>query len=229
LAAIAILVANEILSTVLAFVLVYYFVRAYQLTRSLYLFGLPCGFLLLASSYVFLGVSLLYENNMAVSEMFLWLRLIMQSYGFAFIAFAYYFSSKTNEASERVLRMISLPSVVTIILVFGALYFTPPFLELPPASVADEWFKVLNLVFLGYVIWHLFRHLASPHKEAYGSVWAPLAFSVLALGQYSMLIWGIDGSQIAFIFAHIARLASLTLFIYIYHSSGRVGSESRKA
>jgi hypothetical protein len=226
---IAILVASEIVSAGLAFALVYFFFKAYRLTRFVYLLGPPIGFSFLASSYFFLGMSLLYENDVAVSESFLWLRLVTQSFGFAFIAFSYYFSSKTERTTKHFLGLIAFASAISILLVFVALTVAPPFLEIPCINVLDEYFRMVNLIFLGYVICHLVKHFELSQGTISGLVWAPLAFSLLWLGQYSLLIWGIDGGQTAFVLAHVARLASLTLFIYVYHSSGRVGSESRKA
>ena len=223
------LIASEFISVGLALVLVYLFFKAYRFTRYTYLLGLLVGFSLLASSYIFLGMFLFYGNNVAISESCLWLRLITQGYGYAFIAFAYYFSGKTEKTTKYFLGMISLFSAISVILFFVALIATPPFLEIPSIRVADECLRVANLIFLGYIICNLVKHFESSHRAISGLIWTPLAFSLLWLVQYSLLIWGIDGSQIAFVFAHMARLASLTLFIYIYHSSGRVGSESRKA
>lgn len=215
------LIASEFVSTVLALIVVYFFSKAYRLTRSLYLLGLPVGFSFLASSYVFLGMSLSYESDVAVSEQFLWLRLITQSYGFAFVAFTYYFSLRTERATKRFLGIISFASVVSILLFFGALVVAPPFLELPSVNVVDEFFRIVNLVFLGYIIYNLGKRLEQSREAISGLIWAPTAFSLLFLAQYSLLIWGIDGSQTAFVFAHAVRLASLTLFIRIYYSSGR--------
>lgn len=216
-----ILVSSEFVSAVLALTLVYFFSKAYRLTRFIHLIGLPIGFSFLASSYIFLGMSLLYENDVAGSELFLLLRLITQSFGFVFVAFTYYFSSKSEKSTKYLLSIISVASVISILLVFGALMFSPPFMEVPPVNVCDECFRIMNLVFLGYVIYYLVKHLESLHEAISGLIWTPLAFSLLWLAQYSLLIWGIDGSQTAFVFAHVVRLASLTLFIRIYCSSGR--------
>jgi hypothetical protein len=216
------LISSEFISAALALILVYLFFRAYRLTRSIYLLGLPVGFSFLAFSYIFLGMALLYQSEAAVSESFLWLRLITQTFGFAFVAFTYYFSSETERVTKYFLGIISFASVISILLFFGALVVAPPFLEFPSVNVVDECFMIGNLVFLGYVIYHLVKRLDSSREAIHGLVWAPSAFSLLWLAQYSLLIWGIDGSQTAFVFAHVARLASLTFFILIYCHSGRV-------
>jgi hypothetical protein len=215
------LVASELVSALLALILVYFFFKAYRFKRALYLLGLLVGFLFLTSSYVFLGMFILNENNEMVSESFLWLRLITQSYGIAFIAFSYYFSQKTEKTMKYFFSIIWIASAISILLFLGTLLVAPPFLELPSTNVLDECFRVVNLVLLGYVIYYLVKRSESSREASYGLVWTSLAFSLLWLAQYSVMIWGIDGSLTAFIFAHVARLASLTLFIGVYSKSGR--------
>lgn len=223
------LIASEFVSFGLALFLSYLFFKGYKFTRSTYLLSLLVGFLFLASSYIFLGMSLFYKDNVSISESFLWLRLITQSYGFGFIAFGYYFSQKTEKATRHFLGIISLVSTFSVILILGVLIVAPPFLRLPSIEIVDECFRAVNLVFLGYVVFNLFKRFESSREAVFDLMRTPLAFSFLWLAQYSLLIWGIDGSQTAFVLAHVARLASLTLFIYIYHSSGRIGSDGREA
>lgn len=226
---ISVLVASEIVSAGLAFVVAYLFFRGYRYRRSTYLLGPLVGFSFLAFSYIFLGWSLVFGNIATISESFLWLRLITQTYGFAFIAFAYYFSRKSEEQQRSSLGMILLISAISIFLLVGILIAAPPFPELPSTNVADEWFTAVNLVFLGYVIFALVRLLETLRKTVSSWAWAPLAFCLLWLAQYSWLIWGVDGSQTALVFAHGARLASLAFFIFIYGLSRRVRDEGREA
>ncbi|MEM3578280.1 MAG: hypothetical protein QXX51_07535 [Candidatus Bathyarchaeia archaeon] len=226
---IEVLIASEFVSTVLTLILVYFFFRVYRFTRHLYLLGLIVGFLLLASSYILLGVFLFYKTDVAISETVLWARLIVQGYGYAFIAFAYYFSGKSEKATMFYFVLISIFCLLSISLFFAILIVVPPFLELPSVMVADECFRVANLIFLGYVIYYVVKHFESSLKVISGLRWTVLAFSLLWLAQYSMLIWGVDGSQTAFALAHLARLVSLTLFIFIYRSSRRVKNESGEA
>jgi hypothetical protein len=165
-------------------------------------------------------MSLLHEDSVTVLEPFLWLRLITQSFGFAFIAFAYYFSSRGERATKSYLCLVSFVSAFSVLFISGVLIVASPFLELPPVNVVDECFTIGNLVFLGYVIYHLVKRLEL-HHESISGLWAPTAFSLFFLTQYSLLISEIDGSETAFVFAHVVRLASLILFIRIYYSSGR--------
>jgi len=219
------LVASEFVSAVLGLMLVYFFSRAYRFRHFAHLFGLPFGFSFLASSYVFLGLYLLSRNDVVLSESFLWLRLIAQSYGFAFIAFTYYFSARAERTMRHFLGVISLVSVFPILLFLAALIVAPPFMGLPSVHVVDEVFMVGNLVFLGYVIFCLVKHLESSGEVTFDLVWTPFAFSVLWFGQYCMFIWEVDGSLTAFVSAHVARLVSLLLFMYVYHMSRGVRGE----
>jgi hypothetical protein len=215
------LIASEFVSAGLALVLVYFFVKAYRFKSSVHLLGLPIGFSFLASSFVFLGMSILYENDVALSESFLWLRLITQSFGLAFVAFTYHFSSKEEKTATYFLGTVSLASAASILLFLGVLVVTPPLVQLPPVNMVDEYFRIANLASLGYIIYYLFRHRASLYTSVSHLKGVSSAFSLLWLGQCSLFIWGIDGSDGAFIFAHVVRLASLILFISIYYLSTR--------
>jgi uncharacterized membrane protein len=95
--------------------------------------------------------------------------------------------------------------------------------------VAEEGFRIANLFFLVYVVSALVRNWQSSKQPISLLAWAPSAFSIFAVGQYSQLIYEIDGSQSAFIFAHVLRIASLILLIYIYYASGRIRNESGEA
>jgi hypothetical protein len=220
-----ILVATELISASLAVIIIFIFFKAYLSRRAVFLLGLPIGFSFLAISYVFLGLFLLYSDVVILSEGFLGLRLVTQSFGFAFIAFSYYFSAKpsSGRTAKNFLSVISAASIVSIFLIFGALFLMPPYLDFPSIKTIDEVFRVVNLIFLSYIIYYLFKKFESLQVGISGLLWAPLAFSILWLSQFSLLIWGIDGSQSAFAAAHIARFAALILFLRIYCCSAREG------
>jgi hypothetical protein len=227
-----ILVASELVSVALALFLVFSFLRAYLLRRSVHLLGLPIGFSLLALSYYSLGMSLLYEDNVAISEPFMWLRFVTQSAGFVLVGLAYYFSSRATNMEEAPGERVSgslvlFVSVTSILLLIGFLVVLHLFLGLPSVGCVDECFTVVNLIVLGYVVYHLVKHLMLFLGKTAGLVWAPTAFSIMWLGQYSLLIWDIDGSETALVLAHAARLAALILLIRIYWI-GETYGESRE-
>lgn len=221
-------VASEFASTLLASIIVYLFAKAYRTVHATYLLGLPIGFSFLASSYLFLGISMLHEtSNAAISESFLWLRIATQTFGFVFVAFTYYFSSRDERTSRNLLLVISFASTVSVSLIMVGAVLYAPLLGASSVDVVDEILGAVNLVFVGYIIYHLSIRLKSLLKEEIaGVLWTPFAFILLWLSQYSLLIWTVDGSQTAFTLAHVARLASLILFIYIYYLPGRISRES---
>ncbi len=224
-------VASEFVSTFLASIIVYLFAKAYRTIQATYLLGLPIGFSFLASSYLFHGISMLHEtSNPAISESFLWLRIAAQSFGFIFIAFTYYFSSKDERTTKNLLIVISFASTVSVSLIMVGAALSAPFLGTSSVHVVDEILGAVNLAFIGYIIYHLSKRLKSLLKEKIpGAIWTPFAFILLWLAQYSLLIWAIDGSQTAFALAYVAILASLILFIHIYYLPGRTHRESAEA
>ncbi len=221
------LIVSEVVSAGLALVLVYLFLKAYRLRRSVFLLGLPFGFSFLAVSYIFLGVSLGYGSDQSVSDAFLWLRLFTQSFGFAFIAFSYFFSSRAQRTAKYFFAAISLTSFVSVVSLFGLLVVMPPVFQVPPVGFVDEVFRVANLLFLGYVVFFLIRRLEFFPESVSELVSAPIAFLILAVAQFSSFIWGIDGSLTALVAAHVARIISLILFIRIYFLTERAGDEAK--
>lgn len=219
-----VLVASEFISAGLALFLFWAFFKAYRLKQSVFLMGVPVGFLLLSFSYFLLGMFFLYENNVSFSQLFMWLRLVTQSYGFAFVAFSYYFSSRAERAGfiSNFFALISILSGVTILSIFLALVATPLPIKLLSYDTVQVYFSIANLIFLGYIVLNLVKRLQFSHETTQGSSWVPAAFFLFWLGKFSLLIWAIEGSQTAFVFSHVCRFVALTLFIYIYFSSRRV-------
>jgi hypothetical protein len=215
-----VLVTCGFLSAALALVLVFLFIRVYKLLRFSYLIGLPIGFSFLAFGYVSLALFLAFAENTLMMDFFLWLRLISQTYGFAFIAFSYHFFQKTEERTRFSLAIVSFASVVSVLFVFAALMVTPPFLELPDLSIVSGYFRVATLFLLSYTIYRIVRQFESSVVTR-GLIWGPFAFWIFWLSEYSFLIWGIDGSQTAFVLAHVMRLLALIMFIAIYFVSGK--------
>ena len=222
-----VLIISEVVSAVLALVLVYLFLKGYRLRRSVFLLGLPFGFSFLAASYIFLGLSLQYGSNQGVSDAFLWLRLFTQSFGFAFIAFSYLFSSRAQRTAKYFFAAISLASFGSVLLLFGILVIAPPFFQLPSVGFVDEVFRIANLLFLGYIVYFLIRRLESFPTSVSELISAPIAFLILWIAQFCSLIWGVDGSLTAFVAAHIARIISLVHFIRIYYLTERTTDETK--
>ena len=81
-----------IASIFLCSVIAMYFYRSYRFSGFGYLLGLPTGFAILAASFVFEHLHVVYSysyTNESLENLFFWIQLSLQSEGFAFIALSY--------------------------------------------------------------------------------------------------------------------------------------------
>jgi hypothetical protein len=206
------LVIIEGISTILAFILVWFTIKPYKTFEDSRYLSLPIGFTLLGFSYIFMGASLIFQTASSV-ERAKWMHLFTGAYAFAFLAVTYYFEAKRpgKETSTQVQALISL-SLISLTFLVAVLFF-PPLLEIPDYKTADEYFRLFNMSMALYIVYRTLRsHVATPEPA---TILAPLGFALLAFSQYSLLIWSIDSSLSAFLGAHVLRIFSLLIFMYI--------------
>jgi hypothetical protein len=87
----------------------------------------------------------------------------------------------------------------------------PPIGALPPYSVADDIFLIINLAFLGYIIFSLNESLKrAPHEVNF---FVQTGFIFLAFGQYSLLLSSLDQGFWSFVLANLLRLAGLVVIL----------------
>jgi hypothetical protein len=210
-------------SAFLAIVLSYLFLKAYRIQHSVFLLGLPVGFLFLALSSIFTGFFLVY-GSLAISSTFFWLRLLTRTIGFAFIVFSYAFSNSSIAMTKKAFVGILLTSIASVLLILLAILLVPPYLELPSVQTVDEYFRITNLFFLGYIIYFLIHKLETATGEVSKLVSAPIAFAILWISQFSTFIWGIDGSLVAFVAGQVMQVVAYAMFlrIYLLTSKGQV-------
>jgi len=92
----------------------------------------------------------------------------------------------------------------------------------PAVYSANVIFTVANLFLISYVLYFISRKLELSSGSVSGLVSAPLAFGLLWLGQFSFLLWDIDGGgEASLISSQVARVISLALFIRIYYLAGK--------
>jgi hypothetical protein len=209
--------ALGIISAVLSVILVYLFFRVYWSQRSLYLLGMPIGFLFLAISNFFLVLHFFYPNTIIFSTSLMWIRVITQTWGFILIASSYYLSRKREKTTKFGLIDLSAWSVVSVICIFGLLVLLNPAMILATVYVSNGFFSIVNLALLSYIFIFLLRNLDSAKNLAKGMVATPLVFALLWLGQLCFLIWDIDKSQVALLGSQASRAAGLGIFIWIYY------------
>ncbi len=233
-------------SVFLCSVITVYFYRSYRFSGFGYLLGLPTGFAILAVSFVFEHLNLVYSSYGPLEDLFFWVRITLQSEGIAFIALSYilknrvssntdglpvtskllfspyiwYYSSfKIREIIVSVLPMIiiSIPLMVTI----SALFVQPILndIELKDMSIYTTLFDIIAL---GYILVKCLKPLVKTANVKF--LYIPAAFALLWLEQYSLVINYFDNDPFAYFGSIIVRLAGLGLFVYaIYYAldSGR--------
>lgn len=135
-----------------------------------------------------------------------WLNLLLGVFGFAFLAATYFLKKTVSWAFVSKLPFLALLTISLI--AFGVVmgYGFPYSWH----QAAEPSFHVLNLIFLGYVIYSLNRAL---RKEMELSS-VVLGFTFLAIEQYSLLLWSFDPRFTwAFVFAQFVGIAGLVVLV----------------
>jgi hypothetical protein len=233
-----------IASIVLCSVIAMYFYRSYRFCGFGYLLGLPTGFAILAASFVFEHLNVVYSYsyaNESSENLFFWIQLALQSEGFAFIALSYMLKNRAGSTSTTTnigllldtykiffsphnwinssgkIREIMV-SVLPMSLISIPLMVTISALFVQPILNETE-LKDMSLyttLFDILVLGYIFVQCLKPLVKAANIklLYIPAAFAFLWLEQYSLVINYFDNNQIAFIGSIIVRLAGLGLFVY---------------
>lgn len=211
-----VLILLESISAVMAAVLVRFMIKPYRMTGESRYLGLPLGFAFLGISYIFMGVSLFVEDPLVVDRV-KWLQLFMGAYGFVFLAVTYYFSARTPQRGSRIFMhaIVSLAFLVLVLLFI--ILFLPPVFAVPGYREADEYFRLFSMILAVYVTLTALRsHALKPEPK---TILAPLGYALLGFSQYSFLIWSLDSSFSAFAGAHVIRIASLLVFLFVSYKA----------
>ncbi|MEM3098589.1 MAG: hypothetical protein QXU32_07725 [Nitrososphaerales archaeon] len=201
----------QVAASVLAFIVAFHFYKFYRITGFVYLLGLGIGFSFITFAQVLLAADVWLEFHPELFNLLFWLRLLSLSYGFSFLAVSYY--SKSKEEDKTLMLRIAALSAVPIMVMIAVVILAPPVLDFPPYNQVDEYFRVFILVVLAYVFRStLVSIVAHGRKEL---MYIPAAYALLWLGQFSGLIYSIDGGISAFIALHSAKLAGLLLFAIV--------------
>lgn len=197
------------------------------------------GFIFIALSFLFEHLSLIYSNNDLLYPIFFWIQLVLQSEALALIALSYHFKNnegpvrydnsdnllvstkrhriKTSVKARDILSsslpmiMVAIPFIVPISEVVSAPDFNYP-------ALADMSFfmRLYSMAVLGYIFT---SSIVSLIKAAnIRLLYIPASFALLWLEQYSLMITYFDNSIVAFIGSLTARLAGLTLFMYVVYN-----------
>ncbi len=214
-------IAVEFVSAVLCFVLVKFMLKPYQLTREASYLGLPLGFGFLGVSYL-LGGIVFFPS---LSQELIWLPLLTRTFAFVFLATAYFFSTRWSKRGH-LLGEITVSLLVAALLVFLIIVFVAPSIALTTYLQANIYLRVINVFLLLYIVIYTLRsHIAKPDPT---TIAIPFCFTFLAISQYSLLFFFIDGSFSAFVGSLITRLIGLALFLFVayrtFYVSDKKGS-----
>ena len=236
-----------IASILLCSVIAMYFYRSYRFSGFGYLLGLPTGFAILAASFVFEHLHVVYSysyTNESLENLFFWIQLSLQSEGFAFIALSYMLKNRDGSTSTingllptaskilfsphnwihssiKIREIIAsvLPMILISIplMVTISALFVQPILNETEIKDMSLYTTLFDIVVLGYIFVKCVKPLVKAANIKL--LYIPAAFALLWLEQYSLIINYFDNNQFAFIGSIIVRLAGLGLFVYaIYYA-----------
>jgi hypothetical protein len=215
-------VAYEVISTILCFILVWFMMKPYRFTRDSRYIGLPLAFGLLGTSYFFSALTYAQTYFSHV----LWLQLVARTFAFAFLAVTYYFSGKPFRTSHLLWNIIFSSIVVAIIASFLMVIFSPQF-DFQSYRDASSYARIFIMICLAYIIIHVLRsHMKKPEST---TLLIPLGYILLAISQYSLIIWAVDASMFAFWGALALRWWGLAIFLFVtYLTFYRLGKKTKK-
>ena len=203
-------VAYELTSAILCLILVRFMIKPYRLTGENRYVGLPLAFGLLGTSYFFSAV--IYAVPSFLPENILWLQLVARAFAFMFLALTYYFSEKPPKNSQILKNVTFSLIVVAIVTLFVAIMFMPQ-LSFDTYRAASGYVRFFIIFCLIYVIIHVLRsHMAKPDPT---TLMIPLGYILLAISQYSLIIWATDASMFAWWGALALRWGGLAIFLFV--------------
>jgi hypothetical protein len=203
-------VAYEVTSAVLCFILVWFMMKPYRFTKKGRYAGLPLAFGLLGISYFFSALT--YAQPSFFPDYFIWFQLVARAFSFIFLAATYLFSKKTTEASQLLWNVTFSVIIVAILASVLAVIYLPS-LNFENYKIASTFVRVFNITCLLYIIVHVLRsHMAKPDSS---TLLIPLGYILLAISQYSLIIWAADSSMTAWWGALALRWAGLAIFLFV--------------
>ena len=193
--------------------------KSWTTVRLDYLLGFPVGFGLLAIAYVMLDINYVFP----LTNSWNWARLLLGSWGFAFLAVTYFLRYGPAKRDDSGAMNLALATLGVLTIFSFALAIFLPLTLLPSFLTTELAFRVVNVVFLGYVIYSLSRALKT--QTELSSV--VLGFTFLAIEQCSLLLNSLDRAFVwSVVFAELVRIVGL-LILAIFLVKGFQGRTSR--
>lgn len=200
-------IAYEVTSAILCFVLVWFMIKPYRYTREGRYVGLPLAFGFLGASYLFSAI--IYAQPSFFAEDVLWFQLVARTFAFVFLAATYYFSKNPSKLLWNVTFSLIVAAIVTSVI---AVIFTPQF-DFESYRATSGYVRTFIIICLTYIIIHVLRsHIAKPDPT---TLLIPLGYILLAISQYSLIIWAVDASMLAWWGALALRWGGLATFLFV--------------
>jgi len=199
----------EVASAIMCFILLRFMIKPYKSTGENRYLGLPLGFGFLAATYVISAFSFYSPQIFGTNTIYF--QLIARTFAFIFIGNTYFFSKKHTQNSQQHWQ-IAL-SILIIGLIILLLIVNIPDITLPSYGITRNFSRVLNLIIILYICIHTFRsHIEKPDPK---TIWIPLAYVILLVSQYSLLLYQLDNSLSAFFAGLILRLIFLSVLLTV--------------
>jgi hypothetical protein len=129
---------------------------------------------------------------------------------FVFLAVAYYFSKKPTENSHYIWKIV-FSGLLVILATSVLLTFITPYT--PRNNYLDFAVRIVSITCIVYIFIHCLREKAIA-QDPYAK-WVVVAYALLGLSQYSIIVWIADFSYFAFWGSLIFRLASLVVLLTV--------------
>jgi hypothetical protein len=205
-----------------SFLIARFFFKSYSFSGFGYLLGFPMGFAFLGLSYFFQFAGWAYASDAIIYPTLFWMQIILQAEGITLIALSYHFknrpSSREGATAARYSpghMMVAVLPVIMVAISFiipSSAFVSAPYFNYPRLADLSFVMTVFNIAVLGYVFKSAIVSLVKAGNAKL--LYAPAAFVLLALEQYSLILTYFDNSSIAFAGSLVARVACLALLVY---------------
>ncbi len=205
-------IAIEVVSAIACFILLRFMIKPFRVTgQNLYL-GLPLGFGFLGLSYAFSALS---YSPLFDFPNWGWAQLFVRGFAFLFLAVTYYLSK--SEKTTRQLWNMTFGLLAAILVLLILLAIISPQISRPDYVLYYMGIRIFSFTCLGYIsIYALKRHIEQPDPT---TLLVPLGYILLAIDQYSSLIWVVDSSYLALFGGLAFRLASFAILLYVSYKT----------
>lgn len=234
-ASIAVLVVM-VASVSTSFLISRYFFKSYSFSGFGYLLGFPTGFAFLGLSYFLQFVGWAYAGNVLMYPAFFWIQIILQAEGITLVALSYHFKNRVSKDDTRnvtryepkhlLVAVLPVLMVTASFIVPSSAFVSAPYFNYPRLADLSFVMTVFNLAVLGYIFKSTVVSLVKTGNTRL--LYAPAAFGLLALEQYSLILTYFDNSSIAFAGSLVARVVGLVMLVYAMHHAIKMAAARRR-